>query len=235
MKVYHYRKLDRWKEEKAKLQLYPHLGLTTYANSVVHGQRVIFGLIEPTPKKWVNSTDFPGVWSNLTFNTGRLLLELDVNPTQDGVFVLDQGHMRTVQNGAYLDTSPLRYHHKSDDDAARAYINSRIPIEEYLNQRDELEYSLPEVVIWGNVVLGNVRESPSQPVLEELLEKLRQGQPAKDLDRFSSFARGVLDDVRTIPELKPWYLEYITRHPEIKNEWKTGIGEHARRMKERFF
>lgn len=235
MKIYHYRKLERWPQEKAHLRANAHLGLKTFASSKVGDRRATFGLLEPTPEKWVSSIDFPGVWSNLTFNTGELLLELNIDPRQDSAFVLDQGHMRTMDNGWYLDTSPHRYHHETQDDALREYLGSALPIEEYISRQAELNYSLPEVVIKQDLALGKVQEATSQPVLEELLDMLRQHQPVEDLTRFSRFARGVLRDIRAIPELETWYVGYLAHHPEIQNEWKMGFGESVRSFKERFF
>lgn len=153
----------------------------------------IFGLLEPLPDNWVKNEHFKKTWGHLKHDMGTLLLELDVDPEKDKVFVVDRGHME----GALCEDKkgiPEKYLHFSRRDGERAYMESRVPLKEFLVKAKELGYSMPEVVILENVPSEKISISEQQPLIEDELKQYR-----------GEFRQGFIRDIQRIPELSRWY------------------------------
>ncbi|MDD5731881.1 MAG: hypothetical protein PHU42_03255 [Patescibacteria group bacterium] len=202
MKVFHYTSLDNWRNIKRgsyKSDDKPGLGAI---HNMGRGYdeawetKAVFALLEPLPDNWIDNEQFKLTWNYLNSSLGRLLLEIDINPKEDKAFVVDRGHLEGFLYENKEDI-PEQYLHHSREEAERAYVESKIPIEEYLKKAEVFKYSLPEVVILDNVPLEKIKISEQQPLLEEEL-KSRRGE----------YLRELLRDMENIPELSRWYNKY---------------------------
>ena len=206
--VYHYSRLEDWFgiENGSYVSRHkPGLGANKrVCLDYMDGWEVgaIFALESPAPSEWMDNKDFPRVWRDLKAHVGTLLLEVDVDSNDPSVFVPDWGHQegyawtRTLEQNpnAIFDVQvkvPQRYTHKDNLSAERAYWDGRVQIGEYLRRKDELNFSLPEVVITQNVPLERVRVSKNQPSLLEYLRRMPK----------SSYRDSVISKVRNVPGL----------------------------------
>jgi len=220
VKIYHYTKIENWKaiQEGIKTGSTKHApGLPASSGVVSTGSEAesisaVFGLTDPAPDSWVKNNDFPKVWPFLMSATGDLLLEIDVDPLKDkSVYVIDQAHMRGGAEcgpSGHSVTEPepryqRKYYHNSLQEAEKAYLDSKVPLQTYLEKEKQLGYSLPEVIFLEDVPLDHIHVAQNQPKLAEELEKLPQGEEKiflfgnrRNLDRDK-----FLEIIRNIPGL----------------------------------
>ncbi|KKT69342.1 MAG: hypothetical protein UX09_C0025G0004 [Candidatus Uhrbacteria bacterium GW2011_GWE2_45_35] len=201
MKVYHYAHLRKWQDiQKGSWKTDNRPGLSAGRRV---GQRdkeawktmAVFAFLEPLPDSWVNNTCFKGVWMDrFRSNIGSLLLELDVDLEGGEIFVVDNGHMEgfIYQKETGI---PKKYLHRSNEEAERAYMESKISLKDYLEKAEDLGYSMPEIIILKDVPMERIRISDQQPLIEEDLEKYGEG----------SFKRDLISDIQRIPELSRWF------------------------------
>ena len=118
MKVYHYTHFKNWHHiQKGSWESggEPGLGASRRMGKEdmdAWKTGAVFTLLEPTPNNWVENEHFKGIWDYLKDEMGILLLELDINPEEDRVFVVDRGHVEGV---LYEDKEgiPKKYLHPS--------------------------------------------------------------------------------------------------------------------------
>ncbi len=177
MKVFHYSKVDHWRdiawttETKTETGLRPgcRLGI-----EYVPAQKrsAIFALLNRRPKEWTENADFcGGPWEVLRQSIGKLLLEIEVDPSR--VSVVDWAHREGFLRGANAHAHfcvPKQFSHRTRMDAEKAYVESALPLEQYL--RENRAYSLPEVIIEHPVPLDQLRVSEDQSLLEEHLRTM---------------------------------------------------------------
>lgn len=145
MKVFHYPNFDLWKQIKngsVKSRGKPGLGATICLGKVgfeAWETCGTFGLLEPVPDSWRNNTHFFYVWdflkNHVSGNGEALLLAIEVDkglPVQ----VADWGHKEGFLTENKIDI-PERFRHASQRESERAYIESLVPLEEYLQRRAE--------------------------------------------------------------------------------------------------
>ncbi len=197
MKVFHYAKLDSWNgivEGSYKSDHRPGLGAVQNLTKNLP-TRAVFGLLEPLPPEWVNNQDFQNIWRALRLKMGTMLLEIDVDSKTDPVYVIDNAHISgfLLRNEERI---PSRYLHTTLHEAETEYVDSMLPIEEFLERKAELCYSLPEVIITDNIPFEKISVSEQQPLLEDSL---------KTRGRLGELLR---EQVMHIPELQPWYRNY---------------------------
>ena len=120
-----------------------------------------FAFLEPTPHSWIHNEHFPLTWKTLVHDLdildyGKLLLEISVDPQEDDVSVGDRSH---IEGALYPDNTniPERYRHKNLQEGERMFMESAIPLKEYLGRqkRGEVSYSLPEVLIFNRLAQDN--------------------------------------------------------------------------------
>lgn len=187
----------------------------------------IFALIEPLPKQWVNpNPPFTNVLDVLVEDRGRdLLTEIETEGLN--VYVFDFAHM-FVPRGMVMygpDTIPQKYRIPSEvlgpnnenlnspktamrvlDFQRERYLASAVPLEEYMQRRDELNYAMPEVFIMSDRLLsseGRFEISEQQPLLERKLSKIKDDtRRSWELQELLQAAQGGLDG---------WYQSYSAR------------------------
>ncbi|MFA5413049.1 MAG: hypothetical protein WC348_00715 [Patescibacteria group bacterium] len=202
MKIYHYSHFDYWRDIKRgswKSKEKPGLGAHRRMgreDTEAWEAGAVFALLEPLPDNWVKNEHFEGVWDYLRNDMGTLLLELEVDPEKDKVFVVDRGH---VEGFLYDDKKgiPERYLHSTRREGERAYMESKIPLRDYLSRAKELGYSMPEVIVLEDVPLERIKVSERQPLIEEELREYR-----------GEYRRRRIRDIREIPELARWYEQH---------------------------
>lgn len=175
MKVYHYSRLDKWEDiENGSWESKNKPGLATnnrmgHADNEAYNCRAVFALLDPLPSTWVYNPHFIQIWSHLKRHVGRLLLEIDIDPKKDPVFVIDRAH---VEGHLYKEKEgiPEKYLHGSLAEAEGAYMKSKIALGDYLNNTEGQAYSLPEVIITKQVPLKKIKISEEQPFIDEDLE-----------------------------------------------------------------
>ena len=110
-----------------------------------------FALLNPQPNDWVNNIYFPDFWNRLKLHMGQILLEVDVNPPSEKVIVVDRGHMvkfnSDLPGGNVISNVPQQFNHATLEQTMKAYIQSGIPILDYLKKSEGSLYILPEVII----------------------------------------------------------------------------------------
>lgn len=225
VKLYHYTHLNKWQSIKTGSYVSNHVpGLgnslrvgTTHPEAV--NTAAVFSLLEPTPQSWVNNSLFPDTWDRLQAYIGSLLLEVEVDPEEEGIYVLDRGHMegyiykdepnykkrqpkflRSLRRAFAKDTSKFLYDHKTEEAAEGAYIASKVPLNEYLKDPEKYHFSLPEVIITKNVTLDRIAVSVEQPKLDAELKS-----------ESVLYKVEILEQIRKVPELQSWLHDYETR------------------------
>lgn len=218
MKVFHYSHLKNWQDIQRgswESRNEPGLGASRrigQEDAEAWGTGAVFALLEPLPDDWVNNEHFKGIWDYFRHDMGTLLLELDVDPEKDKVFVIDRGHIEGVlyENKEGI---PQKYLHASKRDGERAYMESKMSLKEYLERAKELGYSMPEVIITENFPLERISISEQQPLIED------------ELKRYSGeFRQMLIRDIQGIPELFRWY-ENREHERELREEREGGFGE----------
>lgn len=202
MKVYHYARLGDWKEikrgsyrseDKPGLAARHRMG---QAHMPAWELGAAFALLEPTPKDWVNNPNFKQTWDYLKRDVGELLLEIEIDPNLDEAYVVDRGYVEGRLYGDEVEI-PNKYKIDQKKEAEQAYVESKVTMKEYLERKDELNFSLPEVVFHKVVPIEKISISHYQPVLEESLNKYT-----------GVFRDELIDQIRGIPELAEWYERY---------------------------
>ncbi len=219
MKVYHYSHFDYWRDIKRgswKSKDKPGLGAHRRMgreDMEAWKTGAVFALLEPLPDNWVKNKDFREIWDYLRNDMGTLLLELDVDPEKDKVFVVDRGH---IEGFLYDDKKgiPERYLHSTRKEGERAYMESKVSLKDYLSRAEEFGYSMPEIIISEDVPLERITISEQQPLLEEELKEYG-----------GEYRRRRIRDIREIPELARWYKQYEGKLREMEE----GGGEARRR------
>lgn len=171
-----------------------------------------FALLESKPETWVNNPHFPGIWKVLSRNIaplepGKILLEIGVDTKTNNVVVGDRGHF---EGFLYRDKTgiPEKYLHKTLAEGEKAYMQELVPLDKYLERRDELQYSLPEVVILSTIPPERVKVSMEQPFLKSTLE----GRNLLDRDNLIyAINHGALAE-----RLTPWKEKYEATHGPLE-------------------
>ncbi len=200
--------LGKWKDgSKSGLEPRERIGNRLYPPTLA-----IFALLEPTPSDWIENPHFPLTWKALKHNLGvlgysKLLLEIDINPKGDQVYVADRAH---IEGALYEDKTgiPKKYLHESVKAGEETFMTSMVRLEEYLEHQSELAYSLPEVLILQHLPLERIRVSTKQPLIEE------------DLERLTSHEREYLINLITMgyaqKELAEWRERYEIQHGSLE-------------------
>lgn len=200
MKLYHYTNIGAWeriKEGPYKSDSIPGLWANKRLWRVydeAFARTAVFMLLEPEPATWIQNKHFPEVWSKLKRETWSLLLEIEPEDIS-WYSIIDWWHMEGhhSMNPEYLRRKgwniPLRYQKEDREVAEKAYINSEVPLREYLENKSlQHYYSVPEVITSNVVPLSEVSISKFQPKLID-----SSGFP------IDSFAKR---EIEKIPELK---------------------------------
>jgi len=216
MKVFHYTHFKKWPDIKKgsyRSQNKPGLGACGrmgQEDDEAWRTGAICALLEPLPDNWVNNEHFKLTWNYLEHDIGKLLLELDVNPEEDEVFVVDRGHVEGVLHDDKKGI-PEKYLHTSIATGERAYMETKIPLKEYLEQEKKLKYSLPEVVITEHFPLEKINISEHQPLLEKKLKDY-------DYDGNKKLKEMLIKEIEEIPELSSWYKKMKKKEELYKKE-----------------
>jgi len=203
MKVYHYAPLDSWflikngsKSEGLKPGLHAK-GRVGQMDPEAWKTTAIFCLDDPMPQKWVDNKQFGDVWGRLKSGVGKLLLEIEIDPEIDPVFVIEGAHNeggKLLSHPEFRETAPASYLHEDITETESAYIKTKIPLRDYIE--GGVQYILPEIVITGDVSIDKISVSEMQPILEE---KLREGEVVSA--RYE-------ERIKRITELSTWYQHY---------------------------
>lgn len=217
--VYHYARMIDWQfveDGTSHADWKPGLMASRIGQSYeeAFNTMAVFALLEPLPQEWIFNKDFKNLWENFRCHTGELLLEIEIYPEVDKIFVADRGHMQGYFNYE-RDGIPKRYSYNTLQEAERAYMKSKIPLAQYLLKAKRLKYSLPEVIILKELVpLERIKISKQQPRLEERLKK------------FGKFHISYLRVIEASPELSDWYKKYREKEEKsMDSTSKTGVGQ----------
>lgn len=216
MKVYHYTYFNNWRGIKKGTYvsnyepgLAPDLPLGQMYRPA-RDIKAFYALFEPQPSSWKENPCFRNVWNWLNLNVGNLLLEIDVDPEKDtGIFVVDRGHM---EGFLYEDKThtPKHYLHDTREAAEKAYLGSKMTLRDYLAKQNEVNYSLPEVIITEMIPLERIKVSEQQPFLEEELKKEGKNPIKKEC----------LFEIERTQELEPW----INRNATLIGDLRASLG-----------
>jgi hypothetical protein len=219
MKIYHYTNFSNVGKILGKFNCAPQeFGIkpNRYIGQVFGSARerlATFGFLEALPDSWVNNKDFPLTWKTLVHDfkisdSGELLLEISID-SDDLVYVADRAHIEGV---LYPDQAkiPEKYQHVNLEDGEESYMQSLVPLKDYLEkQKEGQSYSLPEVVIFNRIPPERIEVSSIQPLIEE------------DLLRESNEGRKHLIHLIThgysSKELITWRRKYEQKHGLLEN------------------
>lgn len=214
MKVYHYTEIKDWKDIKAgsyRSKNIPGLGANRRVgreDREAWNTGAVFCFLEPVPTDWVHNTHFKLTWDAIKHDIqGRMLLEITVDENTPA-YVIDRG---LAEGHLYKEKTdiPKGYLFPTRKDAEAAYIQSKVPLKEFIEKRQDYNFSLPEVIITEDVPLEKVKISEKQPFLEEDLEKYKNTP---------IFMEDIMRDINSIPELKAWYEKRKEFSKTIANE-----------------
>jgi hypothetical protein len=213
MKIYHYTSLLNI---GAILGKNPGgtVGLTPRRTVGIHfsprdNPRAIFGLLEPMPESWINNPDFPDTWEILKQNLqaqgeGGLLIEINVDPEKDQVFVGERGHLEGFLHKDKQGV-PVELLRQNQAAAEEAFLGTKLPLAEYLvREQSGKGFSLPEVLIFNAIPPERITVSSQQPLLEESLAR-RRGEGREYLIY-------LINKGSAKKELLPWKLAYESKH-----------------------
>lgn len=220
MKIYTYTEFKSWRQIKSGSQEDHFQGLTPNTNlplnfpegpgrlfGIPKWNKGIFALLQPVPKEWTNNPSFTNVWSLFKLHVGKLLLDIEINPQEEGIYVGDWGYKEAKRNFfKTVGQIPTKYNIDSIA-ASLLYGSSFIPLNDFLKRKGELNYALPEVVMTKRIPLERVRISVSQPLLEERLRS-----EFVDLKEKSA----LLAEIKSFPELTTWLNSYLEADPELR-------------------
>lgn len=215
MKVYHYARVDEWENIQrggswAGADEPGLIGLSRIGqvNPDAFDTTAIFCFTEPLPKEWMNNPHFQEIWAQLKKHAGKLLLEIEIDESTEA-FVIDRGHM---EGFFYVSKEglPEKYLFPTREEAEREYIKSKISLKEYMERKDELNFSLPEVIITKHVPLPQIKISDRQPLLEEELLFLKKDGRIRNR---------LIEKINSIPELAEWYKKYQEASQEVNQSF----------------
>lgn len=195
MKVYHYAKLSDLSSIKPiDTKEKRNIGLkSTYRIGEIGAT---FALLEPLPKSWTENPHFKNIFSILKRNIGKVLLEIETDG-QDA-FVIDRGHMEGfLYSGQHNEGTPEEYLHETKKEAEKQYIESKIPLAEYIQKSEKLNYSLPEVIITKPISVDKINISKQQPLLNK---DLRELEKSKKNPKATEVHKWLKNAIRTIKE-----------------------------------
>lgn len=198
MKVWHYSQVLEWGSQKGVNSRERGIGLSPRLNRRL-GQRAIFALFDPLPKKWIENPVFPQAWQLLLEHIGHLLLEIDVDPQRDRVFVTDAGYYVAADYTLNREIAPKKYQ-RWYPELIGSYQSSMVPLATYQQRRTRLSYALPEVVFLEDLPLERVHVSQEQPLINWILQLRREGRVTFEDQFIEAFGR--------IPELREAYESY---------------------------
>jgi hypothetical protein len=214
MKVYHYARARDWKDIKNgsyKSRGLPGLGASHRVGKEdmdAWNTGAVFCFLDPVPQEWVHNEHFKLTWDAIKHDIGgRILLEINVPDEDANVFVIDRGLAEGV---LYKDVRgiPEKYLFPTRKEAESAYLKSKIPLKEYLEKRNEFNFTLPEVIITEHVPFDKIKISEQQPFIESDLEKYKN-TPV--------FMEDIMRDINSIPELAEWYKKRSEPSREASN------------------
>jgi hypothetical protein len=215
MNVYHYARARDWKEIKKgsyRSGGLPGLGARHRVGTEdvdAWNTGAVFCFLDPIPPEWVHNEHFKLTWDAIKHDIGgRMLLEINLPDDDSNSFVIDRG---LAESPLYKDKStiPEQYIFTNRREAESAYLRSKIPLKEYLEKREQFNFSLPEVIITEHVSLDKIKISDKQPLLDEDLEKYKNA-PA--------IMRSIMSDINSIPELLEWYRKRNEASKEISDK-----------------
>jgi len=204
MKIYHYTNLDDWSEIKSGEDYGKDPGLIPLRRIGKHGETwknsATFCLLEPEPEQWKNNENFTDIWNKFKRNTGRLLLEIEVDENDETIKVVDWANIESALNRG-----------EDQKKAYDKYWDSKVTLKEYLKNKNKLNFSLPEILITEHVPMEKISVSNEQPRIKEVLE-----EEGKYAERF-------IDNIKRVPELATWLKNYQTEkenRKELANKMK---------------
>ena len=192
----------------------PQTSPTTYVSS----PKAIFALTHPMSASWRLNKHYPDAWDDLIsleVGISRMLLEVETS-SSDEIKVYDYGYKLFAQMYAAYDA-------KAMEEAELHYLANGLPLKTYLDTLDQgQDFSLPEVVILNPIPLERLSVSPTQPLLDEVIEgrvryRHRIGEQVYD-------RQILLQQIQTVPELLQWTTrcrEAISQYgrPPHKERW----------------
>jgi hypothetical protein len=217
MKLYHYIYPDQYKNviaERQGLKPITSLGYTP----ALKGKKFVFALTEPYPENWVNNQDFSKlVWFRLMANAGNLLLEFDFDEEGSEAFVVDWGHREGLLRTRGSKKVPKKYSHGSREEAEEAYQESTVPLKDYLKRAEELEYSLPEVIIPGSISPERLKVSDQQPELEKEISRAINNENTERLRILRDYLGEIPELHRQIMIIDSWLASHEGKPDELHN------------------
>lgn len=212
MKIFHYSSLDYWPEIASEWLRPSHRLWREFSPAFNLG--AVFWLLEARPNQWIQNKNFPESWWALYRSTGRLLLEIEVDPSE--VYIIERWHVEGFLYGN-LANSPEKFRHNTLRDSEKAYFDSIIPLKHYLDHQSKYDYSLPEILMLNRVPSERVAISGTQQKLEEAIELYRI---------WNIFRKSIIRRMAETPWLEYLYDKY---KPELQGEFQdemTDIWEH---------
>lgn len=210
MKIYHYASVRDWEDIKKENSRTKQPGLSPRRrlgriHNKAYAAVAVFALLEATPKNWTHNNKFPDIWSQLKKDIGKMLLEIEIDENDPNIFVIDRGEMEAF---LYENNSVLSEEEKDAkrERAEGQYIETKIPLAEYLKHPDRYPYVLPEVIFTKGVPIDKITISAEQPLLHESIEQWPEG---------GMYQKQTIKEIISIPELKVWYE---TKYLKRKNE-----------------
>lgn len=212
MKIFHYSSLDYWPEIASGWLRPSHRLWREFGPAFNLG--AVFWLLEARPNQWIKNKHFPESWWALYRSTGRLLLEIEIDPGE--VYIIERWHVEGFLYGNLINP-PEIFRHNTLRDSEKAYFDSIIPLKHYLDHQWKYDYSLPEILMLNRVPMERVTISGTQQKLEEAIEWYRM---------WNIFRKSIIRRISEIPWLEYLYDKYKSELEDQFEDEMTDIWEH---------
>lgn len=201
--VYHYSRIRDWRDIKRgsyHTDDVPGLGSGRRLEKIYHPAwetSAAFALLAPEPDNWKRNPIFGDMLKVLEQDVGQLLLEIGLDEDDKGAFILDWGHMESFLRGKNCPPTPPNYKHGTQEEAEKAYLESKVSLSDFLHDPKKYRLLVPEVAIMHNVPFDRIRICERQPIIERELA-------AKD-----HYAATVMRELEASePEPREWLARY---------------------------
>ncbi len=186
-----------------------------------------FALLEPTPRNWTENPHFPNIWSSFKLRLIRrtdtvVLVEIDIDTITDKVVVADRAHAEGYSNlDLFRNTLPPHLHYYDRTKSAQAFMDSAIPLGEYLKreQTGERLHLLPEVLILDEVPAERIQVAKAQPLIEDGLIYHRESATTFDISASATIYNEMIVEILgggLAVELIPWRRQFEAKHGPLE-------------------
>ncbi len=167
MNIYHYIKLNNIVDMVSSGGLKTRRRFSRDPKNDFFDKACLYFFLDKNASNWSNNNEFTDAYKVLFDELGELLLEVEINENDKDAFVADFGYIENFERGCNIKND--KFSSNSFEESQNKYTKSLIPLKEYLLKKDHIDYSLPQVVVFHDIKLENIKISKDQELLEKYI------------------------------------------------------------------